>query len=152
MVTERYCLTHGGWSANAHDASCQFLAGPLRMDGEYTMFIVEGFQKVPSVNNIFSILYAILDGPKSQYQIVGATDLARQTVAETLVPMLSYSMITITPEPYQGAVDDTKLVGITEQGRKAFVGLEPWMDKMFPNWRSQIGQTRADRLSRFPVD
>jgi DNA-binding HxlR family transcriptional regulator len=116
------------------------------------MFILEGFQKTPSVNNIFSILYAILDGPKFQHQIVDATDLARQTVAETLVPMFEHNMITITPGPYHGAVDETKLVGITEQGRKTYEGLEPWMNKMFPNWRSQIGQTRADRLGRFPVD
>ncbi|MGP8057690.1 MAG: hypothetical protein ACLP9K_08855 [Nitrososphaerales archaeon] len=152
MIVERYCVTHGGWSTIAHDASCQFLDGPLRRDGVCTMFILEGLQKRPSVNNIFSILYAILDGPKSQYQIVGATDLARQTVAETLVSMLGYDMVKITPEPYQGAVDDAKLVEMTEQGRKAFEGLEPWMDKMFPNWRRQIGKTRADRLGGFPVD
>ncbi len=136
---ERYCLMHAEWSPKRRDESCRFLIDYLREDGEYSWIIAEGLQKTPSFNIIFSILDSILDEQKSQYQIVGETKYARQTVAETLDFMHETQVIVITPEQYQGVVDESKLVRITEHGRMVYRDLLPVADRFFPSWRRKFG-------------
>lgn len=131
-VIEYYCLVHDAWVTRERHGSCSFLPDLSRRGGYYSVSLYETVSKFPNSNVIYNMLEALLKGEKlSQYKLRVKTGLAAQTVEQYRKFMQEKGLVVVTTEPHRGAVEQAKVVAITDKGRKVYDDLKDVLNRVY---------------------